>query len=598
MFQPDGLSPRVPSGPRRRHWLLPSIMAVVALALLAPAANAKQAIDFFGGPEAFPPDFLPVHTLGGQFGRPAGVVVNDSGAGPANAGDIYVADAGRSSSDPIANRVQRFGRDDNGTPGNTADDSYFFISAWGADVVQSGGTGDLGDAAAKNYEICTVASQCDVGVDSGGNGTAAGNGSFSFSSSINVGEPGLAVDQDTGDVYVTDPGNARVNVYDGAGVFLRSFGFDVVASGPDDTGSGFEVCDAEANPTDVCKAGVPGAGTGQVGLAALRGAQGIAVSTADSNPATGKVFLADTINQRVNVYNLDGSVYEDPSLNERDRLAVSTTAGTYTLNFNAQTSAPIPYDASAATVQSALEAFTGIDPGDVSVSGGPGDLGATSPYEIAFGGALAGTDVPDISANGAFLDSVNRLAVNATSGTYKLRFTLGNGSLQTTAAIPYDASAATVQSALEALSNLSAGQVTVTGGPGNAGATTPYTISFDAAAVGGVATTLGTAASENALKGGTTVSGAPLHAATLTTLSSLAAYPLAQGRGSAIGSATIFLAAIPERSRLTRAASSMPQTPPRSCKVSRWSAMTPKTPTAAASASSPRSHAALMRLKM
>ena len=303
---------------------------------------------------------------------------------------------------------------------------------------------------------------------------------------------------------------------------------------------------SEANPTDVCKAGVPGAGTGQVGLS---GGQisysdeepnGIAVSTADSNPATGKVFLADTINQRVNVYNLDGSVYEDPSLNERDRLAVSTTAGTYTLNFNAQTSAPIPYDASAATVQSALEAFTGIDPGDVSVSGGPGDLGATSPYEIAFGGALAGTDVPDISANGAFLDSVNRLAVNATSGTYKLTFTLGNGSLQTTAAIPYDASAATVQSALEALSNLSAGQVTVTGGPGNAGATTPYTISFDAAAVGGVATTLGTAASENALKGGTTVSGAPLHAATLTTLSSLAAYPLAQGRGSAIGSAATF----------------------------------------------------------
>jgi hypothetical protein len=80
---------------------------------------------------------------------------------------------------------------------------------------------------AGQYEICTVAANCRPGAASGGaNATDnAKNGSLSQPQYV-------AVDQDTGNVYVSDRENRRVSVYDGAGVFLRSFGYDVVARGP------------------------------------------------------------------------------------------------------------------------------------------------------------------------------------------------------------------------------------------------------------------------------------------------------------------------------------------------------------------------------
>lgn len=60
-----------------------------------------------------------------------------------------------------------------------------------------------------------------------------------------------------------------------------------------------------------------------------------------------------------------------------------------------------------------------------------------------------------------------------TGGTFTLTY---NG--QTTAGIAFDAAAAAVQSALEALSNLAPGDVTVGGGPGPG---TPYTVTFSTA---------------------------------------------------------------------------------------------------------------------
>lgn len=49
----------------------------------------------------------------------------------------------------------------------------------------------------------------------------------------------------------------------------------------------------------------------------------------------------------------------------------SPTGGTFTITFGAETTAAIPYNATAAQVQSALEALAGIAPGDVYVTGGP-----------------------------------------------------------------------------------------------------------------------------------------------------------------------------------------------------------------------------------
>lgn len=62
------------------------------------------------------------------------------------------------------------------------------------------------------------------------------------------------------------------------------------------------------------------------------------------------------------------------------------------------------------------------------------------------------------------------ITINATGGTYTITF---EG--QTTTAIAYNANAATVQAALEALSNVAPGDVTVTGGPGG---TATLTVAF------------------------------------------------------------------------------------------------------------------------
>lgn len=269
-------SPETTSGSHNQRWLgvtSAAIASLLLLLLLAPSASAKEAIAYFGTDSAS-------GTLGGQFKLPGDIAVNSTGAGPADRGDIYVVDGGNG-------RIQRFGQDDNGTPANPYDDSYPFISAWGADV-------DGATSGGSNYEICTVAASCKAAVAVGGaNGTLGLNGIGFTSASI-------AVDQDSGDVYVADANNNRVNVYSGEGPFLRSFGFDVVASGPGDTDTGFEICVA-ANG-DVCKTGVSGSGIGQ-----LKSAQDIAVSQPDGNPANGTAFVSDGGNFRVNTYNLDGT---------------------------------------------------------------------------------------------------------------------------------------------------------------------------------------------------------------------------------------------------------------------------------------------------
>ncbi|HET7454946.1 MAG TPA: hypothetical protein VFJ76_05440, partial [Solirubrobacterales bacterium] len=276
--------------------MLVGIILTVAAALAAPSAQAsKEVVDYFGTADGGGSLGEGQGTLGGEFHRPTYVAVNQTGAGPAAAGEIYVVESGIQDESGALfgnNRIQRFSHDDGGTPSNPYDDSYQFLSAWGTDV-------DATPSGGSDYEICTVAAECKAGVAGGGNGTPAGNGTFSRLT-------GIAVDQDTGRVYAVDPNNSRVDVYEGDGTFLRSFGWDVAGSGPGDTGTGYEVCVAADG--DVCKAGAGGSGTGQIGQRILnQRAGGIAVSQPDGNPTSGTVFVADVLNHRVDTFGLDGS---------------------------------------------------------------------------------------------------------------------------------------------------------------------------------------------------------------------------------------------------------------------------------------------------
>lgn len=65
-------------------------------------------------------------------------------------------------------------------------------------------------------------------------------------------------------------------------------------------------------------------------------------------------------------------------------------------------------------------------------------------------------------------DEVQTITINATSGTFTLTY-----AGQTTSALAFDAAAATVQTALRALSTIGSGNCTVTGSAGG-----PYTVTF------------------------------------------------------------------------------------------------------------------------
>lgn len=160
-----------------------------------------------------------------------------------------------------------------------------------------------------------------------------------------------------------------------------------------------------------------------------------------------------------------------------------SVTGSYTLTFDGQTTVSLSDSDGRAIVQSALESLPNIGSGNVEVLGGAPGVGGIGDLAIHFQGSLAGTSVATITATvgvlspsgsdidvltmlaggtGGAVNEVQRITTTGTTteGTFKLTY-----SGQETASIAHDASAATVDAALEDLSNISTGDVTCTGGP-------------------------------------------------------------------------------------------------------------------------------------
>jgi hypothetical protein len=254
---------------------------------------------------------------------------------------------------------------------------------------------------------------------------------------------------------------------------------------------------------------------------------------------------------------------------ETQAVRVDATGGTFRLSFIADTTGDLAANATAAQVESALNSLASIGPGGVSVTGGPGDAGGSSPYIVTFdGGSLTGSDqrqlkatkgstplsgagvvnvytinqggsgfevcepakgddcqdqaeansnrgriaidqasgdvyvterngIGKYSATGRFLrfwgrdvvaagpddSSVNEqksVTVTADGGTFTLGFRAPGSSVQSTAPLPYDASAATVETALDKLDEIGGNysSVSVSGGPGDLAGSSPYLITF------------------------------------------------------------------------------------------------------------------------
>ena len=147
---------------------------------------------------------------------------------------------------------------------------------------------------------------------------------------------------------------------------------------------------------------------------------------------------------------------------EQQIVQVVATSGTFRLSFRNQTTAPLPFNATALQVETALNAISTIGGVGgsvlVNVSFGSG----INTYTIDFGGTLQNAQVPQIQAiyvapsaittvqqGTATLGEIQTVRVTATGGFFGLTF---NGF--TTTAIAVNASALTVETALNALASI------------------------------------------------------------------------------------------------------------------------------------------------
>jgi hypothetical protein len=121
-------------------------------------------------------------------------------------------------------------------------------------------------------------------------------------------------------------------------------------------------------------------------------------------------------------------------------------SGTFTVTYAGRTTAPIPATATRAQVAAALETLPGLA-GNVSIGGAKGG------WIVTFTGALAGTDVPLLS--GAVTDNPSQIiAVTGEGGSYELE----SGG-ESTASLPFNASAAEIEDALRSIDALGLGNL-------------------------------------------------------------------------------------------------------------------------------------------
>ncbi len=136
-----------------------------------------------------------------------------------------------------------------------------------------------------------------------------GTGSGQFQADYFGTGGGAAVDESTGDVYITDTGNARIEKFDASGNFLAAWGFGVV-----DGSNTYQVCTAPSG----CKAGLPGTAPGQ-----FSDPGGIAVDNSNG-PNAGDVYVVDGNNPN--------------GAGQNDRITKFSSSGTYLSQLDASTS--------------------------------------------------------------------------------------------------------------------------------------------------------------------------------------------------------------------------------------------------------------------
>lgn len=389
-----------------------------------------------------------------------------------------------------------------GDAGGTVPYGVFFEGSLGgtaqSPIVTSAGTTPLSGGAAAatvrtinagaettGFESCKVAGNCQVGA-----GSSLGGG-------LN-GAYGIAVQQSTGNVYITS--NGRVDVFTATGVFIRAFGLDVVAGGKAGdapaqsakqsltvkaTGGQFKLGFQGKTTTDL-KFDASAAEV-QAALQDLSsvGPQGIVVSGGPGDEAGTTPYLLTF----------------GAALKDSPQPLVVATNGTTPLSGGSATAqvAGIQAGATGAEICTvAADCKVGVPGAVAGAFNGPSGITFAPAGAPNAGNVLVtekdGFRISEFTPAGSFVrafgfgvvgfgpgktsgkaTAVQSIKVAAANGTFKLSF---EG--QATTALPYNASTAEVRGALNALSTIGGrgGSVAVSGGPGDATGSNPYVVTF------------------------------------------------------------------------------------------------------------------------
>ena len=349
---------------------------VVAVAILAVAASAlagKSVSDFIGvqGSTGSAP---------GQFNNQAGLDVNDPDPGGSNDNDsldpygnstdgyLYVADEDN-------HRIQVF------------DDESEFVFSFGGEV-----------------NATAPANLCPRPGFPGDDCAKAGNDVVQTAGYLDDPQ-GVAIDQVTGDVYVSDQDNIRIQKFTAAGEFVYMLGNSV-----NQTDATSKICPRPGMPADVCEVGVAGTGDGDFG------------STMEGHPAvdpnTQDLWVPDvggTSNRRMQKFDKDGAFLLKFGGNGTgiglfgtgtpNHVAVDDASRIYVLDDSQDQIERFNSDGTGGAVFAGPELSGSPEPGRIAIDhNGPGSAD-DSIYVVKPNGSANNSEVKELDENGTLVDT-------------------------------------------------------------------------------------------------------------------------------------------------------------------------------------------------
>jgi hypothetical protein len=272
-------------------------------------------------------------------------------------------------------------------------------------------------------------------------GSGAGQLNTPNGIAVSIGGAGEA---DPGDFYVADRANHRISQFSASGGFIRAFGLNVVASGPDNV-----------TPTSsVQSVSVPATVTAGTFVLSFNGqstgGSGAGNLTAGSNIVSSLIAAKGTANLTASSPTVTG---------------LATTVGKFIVG-QPVAGAGIPVGTTIIDVSGATLTLSA----NATATGAGVTLTSIGPRPFAVGQTVSGAGIPA---------ATTITAINAAEGKLTLSANIeagGTGSeVPLKSGLAFNATAAQVQTALQGLSTIGAANATVTGGPG---ATLPYTVAF------------------------------------------------------------------------------------------------------------------------